>query len=142
LTLSLFNIKILQQDDFRLEYPAPPIEQTTPGMEPTIDITADPYGHMSDLDCRTHFDIPSQRMGEDVAQDLDSEYGGGKPAVKLNDDAFRRVVENFERKMTTEFYYPPEERTISYGDALIAQAGMYRKVIEGSLRVYQPLLLK
>jgi len=48
----------------------------------------------------------------------------------------------FERKMTTEFHYPPEERTITYGDALVAQAGMYRKVIEGSLRVYQPLLLK
>jgi len=142
LTLSLFNLKILQQDDFRLEYPKPVIEQTEPGVDPTIDITADPYGHMSDLDCRPHFDLPSQRMGEDSVQDLDTEYGGGKPAVKLKDDAFRRVVENFERKMTTEFHYPPEERTITYGDALIAQAGMYRKVIEGSLRVYQPLLLK
>jgi CRISP-associated protein Cas1 len=142
LTLSLFNLKILQKDDFRLEYPSPVIEQTKPGLEPSMDITADPYGHMSDLNCHPHFDLPSQRMGEDCAQDLDIEYGGGKPAVKLNDEAFRRVVENFERKMTTEFHYPPEERTISYGDALIAQAGMYRKVMEGSLRVYQPLLLK
>jgi len=62
--------------------------------------------------------------------------------VKLNDDAFRRVIENFERKMTTEFFYPPEEKIITYADALVAQAAMYRKVIEGSLRVYQPLTLK
>jgi len=142
LTLSLFNLKILQKDDFRLEYPSPVVKQTGAEMEPRVDITADPYGHMADLDCREHFDLPSQRMGEESIQDLETEFGGGKPAVKLNNDAFRRVVENFERKITTEFHYPPEERTITYGDALVAQAGMYRKVIEGSVRVYQPLLLK
>ena len=142
LTLSLFNLKILQQEDFRLEYPPPVVAQSGAGMKPVVDITADPYGHMADLDCREHFDLPSQRMGENAVQDLEMELGGGKPAVKLNADAFRRVVENFERKMTTEFHYPPEERKITYGDALVSQAGMYRKVIEGSLRLYQPLLLK
>lgn len=142
LTLSLFNLKIIQKDDFRLEYPPPVVAQTRAENEQAADITADPFGHMADLDCQENFDLPSQRMGEESVQDLDTEFGGGKPAVKLNNDAFRRVVENFERKMTTEFHYPPEERTITYGDALVAQAGMYRKVIEGSLRIYQPLLLK
>lgn len=140
LCLSLFNLKILQRDDFRLEHPEPADNNKESPVDP--DVTADSYGHMSDLDSGAHFDLPSQRMSEDAARDCDMELGGGKPAVKLNNDAFRRVVENFERKMTTEFHYLPEDRTITYAEALVAQAGMYRKVIEGSLRVYQPLLLK
>jgi CRISPR-associated protein Cas1 len=34
------------------------------------------------------------------------------------------------------------ERKLSYGDAIIYQAGHYRKVIEGEADVYQPLQLK
>lgn len=142
LCLSLFNLKILQKEDFRIEAPQPPDPAAVPQPEPAPDVTADPYGHMADLNSRELFDLPSQRMGEGTAHDQETEDSGGKPAVKLNEAAFRRVVENFERKMTTEFHYPPEERTITYADALVAQASMYRKVIEGSLRVYQPLLLK
>lgn len=141
LVLSLFNLKILKKEDFRVEHPAPAALPAPPS-EPLVDVTADPYGHMSDLDSSDQFDVPSQRMGENTPDDLDMEDSGGKPAVKLHDDAFRRVVENFERKLTTEFYYPPEERVITYDAALVAQAGMYRKVIEGSLLVYQPLQLK
>ncbi|HHO47322.1 MAG TPA: CRISPR-associated endonuclease Cas1 [Desulfobacteraceae bacterium] len=141
LCLSLFNLKILQKEDFHCEIPQP-AGQDECREEPTPDVTADPYGHMADLDSRELFDLPSQRMGEGAPHDLEAENGGGKPAVKLHGAAFRRVVENFERKMTTEFHYPPEERTITYADALVAQASMYRKVVEGSLRVYQPLLLK
>ena len=142
LTISLFNLKILQQDDFRLELPPPAVESEARPDAPVTDVTTDPYGHMSVLDSREHFDLPSQRMGEDVVRGLNTEFGNGKPPVKLTDEAFSRVVESFERKLTTEFYYPPEERIITYADALIAQAAMYRKVIEGSLLVYQPLLLK
>jgi len=142
LTLSLFNLKILQQEDFHLEHSTPVVLPKEDGVNAVPDITADPYGHMTNLDSRVHFDIPYQRMNDSTLQDLETEFGNGKPAVKLNNDAFRRVIENFERKMTTEFYYPPEEKTITYGDALVAQAGMYRKVIEGLHRIYQPLLLK
>ncbi len=141
LCLSLFNLKILQKDDFLIEYPAP-VKQETPDAANPPDITADPYGHMADLNSTEQFDLPSQRMGDDTMEDLILEDSGGKPSVQLTSEAFRRVIENFERKMTTEFHYLPEERKITYADALAAQAGMYRKVIEGSLRVYQPLLLK
>ncbi|RJX26912.1 MAG: CRISPR-associated endonuclease Cas1 [Desulfurivibrio sp.] len=141
LVLSLFNLKILKKEDFRVEQPAP-APPAAPQSAALPDVTADPYGHMSDLDSNGQFDVPSQRMGEETPDDLDMESSNGRPAVKLNDDAFRRVVENFERKLTTEFYYAPEERTITYAEALVAQAGMYRKVVEGSLLVYQPLQLK
>jgi CRISPR-associated protein Cas1 len=141
LVLSLFNLKILKQQDFRVEHPAPP-PPPAPQAGPVADVTADPYGHMTDLDSSGQFDVPSQRMGEGNPDDLDMENTAGKPAIKLHDDAFRRVVENFERKLTTEFHYPPKDRIITYAEALVAQAGMYRKVIEGSLLVYQPLQLK
>jgi len=52
------------------------------------------------------------------------------------------VIDAFEKKLTASFYYPPVERKITYGDAIIYQAAHYRKVIEGEADVYQPLLLK
>lgn len=141
LCLSLFNLKILQEDDFYCEAPRAD-EPDNDSPEPEPDVTTDPYGHMADLDSREVFDLPSQRMGEGGVHDIEAENTGGKPAVKLVEGAFRRVVENFERKMSTDFYYPPDERTITYAEAMVAQAGMYRRVIEGELRVYQPLQLK
>lgn len=141
LCLSLFNLKILQAEDFYQEAPTPVAREGCCAEAPP-DVTADPYGHIADLDNRDHFDLPSQRMGAIILHDQEEEFGNGKPGIKLKSDAFRRVIENFERKMTTEFHYPPEERSITYNDALTAQARQYRKVIEGSLLVYQPLLLK
>lgn len=140
LTLSLFNLKILQADDFVHESP-PPAKAPSPDRA-TSDITTDPYGHMADLNSAGQFDLPNQRMNEEAITDLVTEDGHGKPAVKLHEAAFRRVVENFERKLATEFYYGPLERSVTYGDALVHQAAMYRKIIEGTVRVYQPLLLK
>lgn len=141
LCLSLFNLNILQEEDFFRQSPQEEAENEE-SAEPAPDVTADPYGHMADLDSRELFDLPSQRMGEGDAHDIEAEHSGGKQAVRLVEGAFRRVIENFERKMTTEFYYPPEERTITYADALVAQAAMYRRVVEGELRVYQPLQLR
>ena len=62
--------------------------------------------------------------------------------VKLKGDAFNRLIDAFEKKLTTSFFYPPAERKLTYADAIIYQAGHFRKVIEGEVEVYQPLLLK
>lgn len=66
----------------------------------------------------------------------------GKYPVKLSKNAFRQVIDAFEKKLTTRFFYPVADREISYGDAIIYQADQYRKVIEGKVDVYQPVLLK
>jgi len=139
LTLSLFNLKILQKEDFHIEVP---VEATTkqpaPGDPP--DITADPIGLISsndaDSDC---FDIPEQRMETGAAPDAQVT---GKYPVKLSPEAFKRVIDAFEKKLSTTFYYPTAARKLSYGDAIIFQAGRFRKVIEGEIEVYEPLLLK
>lgn len=138
LTLSLFNLKILKPDDFYMEKPE---ENTDFNAErlPAPDVTKDPIGLISGtLADADSFDLPEQRM--DSGSPLTG--GVGKYPVKLKDDAFRRVIEAFEKKLTTEFFYPPAERTITYGEALIYQTGHFRKVIEGEAEVYQPLLLK
>ncbi len=139
LTLSLFNLKILQQEDFHIEIPVEATSsQPVPGDPP--DITADPIGLISldngDSNC---FDLPEQRMETGPVQ---GEQVTGKYPVKLSPEAFKRVIDAFEKKLTTTFHYPLAGRQLSYGDAIIFQAGRFRKVIEGEVEVYQPLLLK
>jgi CRISPR-associated protein Cas1 len=139
LTLSLFNLKILQKEDFHIEVPVEArSNQPEPGDPP--DITSDPIGLISlndgDSDC---FDLPEQRMEAGPAP---AEQVTGKYPVKLSPEAFKRVIDAFEKKLTTTFYYPLAARQLSYGDAIIFQAGRFRKVIEGEVEVYQPLLLK
>ena len=139
LTLSLFNLKILQKEDFRIEKPQPkqanePLPQSLP------DILKDPIGLITvNDDDLENFDLPEQRM-EETAEVNTS--GTAKYPVKLVPDAFTRVIEAFEKKLSTRFYYPLAERNLTYGDAIIFQTAQYRKVIEGEAEVYQPLLLK
>jgi CRISPR-associated protein Cas1 len=140
LTLSLFNLKILQKDDFyeeRLEEDRETEPDETRNI--TADVSRDPIGWISGNEADSvSFDIPEQRMDDTQP----APKPAGKYPVKLQPEAFKRVIEAFEKKLTTEFYYPPAERTLTYADAIIYQAGHYRKVIEGEAKVYQPLLLK
>jgi len=139
LTLSLFNLKILQKNDFRVEIPVDEtlnqqLTSTTP------DVSSDPIGliNIKETDSE-NFDIPEQRMEDSRAASVQVT---GKYPVKLSKNAFRQVIDAFEKKLTTRFFYPVADREISYGDAIIYQADQYRKVIEGKVDVYQPVLLK
>lgn len=139
LTLSLFNLKILQQDDFYTE------RSETQEIEPSVeedmpDVTKDPIGWISGNETDSElFDLPEQRMNNNVHVSLPST---GKRPIKLYHEAFRRVIEAFEKKLTTSFYHAPADRKLTYEDVIIFQAGHYRKVIEGEAEEYQPVLLK
>lgn len=140
LTLSLFNLKILQKEDFRIEIPE------TESVSSTIvsniqDITTDPIGRISvDDEDNKNLDLPEQRMEASTKATLPMVTG--KYPVKLYPDAFKRVIEAFEKKLTTRFFYPFAQRNLTYGDAIIFQAGHFRKVLEGEVDVYQPILIK
>jgi len=139
LTLSLFNLKILKQDDFYTEKPTI-LEPSDPETKVSpSDVTKDPIGLISPIaEDEELFNLPDQRMEEDpVVPKSFVKY-----PVKLHDHAMRKVIEAFEKKLTTEFYYPLAERRMTYGDAIIFQANQFRKVIEGEATTYQPLLLK
>jgi len=140
LTLSLFNLKVLQKDDF---YELKPAEEETAQFEKqtdhsVADVSRDPIGWISGMaEDSASFDIPEQRMDDNAEP-----KPAGKYPVRLQPEAFKRVINTFEKKLTTEFYYPPAERTLTYADALIYQAGHYRRVIEGEAQVYMPVTLK
>lgn len=139
LTLSLFNLKILQRNDFLSEVPTDEADHAT-GESAVADVTKDPLGHISgniaDMD---HTDLPEQRMA-DSAEQADSPTG--KYPVKLRPEAFARVIDAFEKKLTTAFHHPPAGRRFTYREAIVFQAGHLRKVIEGEAEAYQPLVLK
>jgi len=137
LTISLFNLKILQKNDFQIKFP----KKEKKLMEENLpDVSKDPIGMItmqdSNIEC---FDMPEQRMETD--QTLPRHQAGRYP-VKLKNDAFGRVIEAFEKKMTTSFYYPPADTELTYTDAVFYQAKHYRKIIEGEIEQYQPILLK
>jgi len=139
LTLSLFNLKILQKEDFQIE--SLDTRHASVSENTKIpDITSDPIGRisMNDSDIET-FDLPEQRMETSPGT---ATQPTGKYPVKLHSDAFQRVIEAFEKKLTTKFHYPPAQRNLTYQDAIIYQAGHFRKVLEGEADVYQPILLK
>lgn len=139
LTLSLFNLNILKKDDFYVEKLGEK-EPSEAFVEEIPDITKDPMGLISGDEAeREVFDLPEQRMDHGTPV---SAQPAGKYPVKLHNDAFKRVIEAFEKKLTTSFYYPPAGRRLSYGDVIIYQAGHCRKVIEGEVDTYQPVFLK
>ncbi|MDI6688187.1 MAG: CRISPR-associated endonuclease Cas1 [Desulfobacterales bacterium] len=139
LTLSLFNLKILQKEDFVVQIPASTGSDQHSTDNPP-DVTVDPIGLITaDGSESGDFDLPEQRM--EISQEAVAQPTGKYP-VKLQPDAFKRVIDAFEKKLTTTFFYPPAERNLTYGDAIIFQAGYFRKVLEGEADVYQPILLK
>ncbi len=140
LTLSLFNLKVLQKEDFVIEQPEP--EASMPiSANGAPDVVTDKYGLMSESDENRTFDVPPQRMEDDQLEN-DEEDTRGKLPVKLTSEAFKKVIENFERKLTTEIHHPVEDRKMTYNEAMVTQVYLFRQVLEGSRKVYEPLILK
>jgi len=140
LTLSLFNLRILDRDDFetkRLERIEPQDDEEAGN---TADFENDPCGFSAGV-ASPVFDLPPQRMDDTLEHALE-EHGHDRPAVLLKPEAFKRVIENFERKMATTFHHPVLDEKISYNEALFVQANLFRKLVEGESRSYQPLVLQ
>lgn len=141
LTLSLFNLGVLKEGDFfRLE-PAPPMPAVEDREEGLLDhAVADPMGGMTlGGEDEEVFDLPSQRIDTSVEEE---ENRDGKVAVRLHPPAFIRVVKGFEKKMNTEFFHPLAEKRMTYAEAMVFQARLYRRVLEGESAEYAPLLLR
>jgi len=140
LVFSLFNLKILQESDFWFDVPVAADPSAKMQGDCMPDVNTDPIGMMTMNDKDVgNLDLPEQRIepSTDVVVPATGKY-----PVKLQPDAFQKVIAAFEKKLTASFYYPPVEKNITYGDAIIYQASHYRKVIEGVADVYQPLTLK
>ncbi|RME39119.1 MAG: CRISPR-associated endonuclease Cas1 [Deltaproteobacteria bacterium] len=139
LALALFNRKVLKRDDFEIHRPEP-LDLPEPAPMPVDAAVTDPLGRMSNLDAEDAFDLPAQELGRGDVPDEDTLEQ--RLPVRLTHEAFRRVIEAFEKKLQTEFFHPLAEQRMTYAEALVWQARQYRRVIQGEQQVYQPLLLR
>lgn len=142
LCLSLFNLGILKKDHF---IQVRPDEDTEKGEEQDKDLEMDKvindkFGLMMAGDSSEFFDVAPQRFSEDGI-DINRD-GKGKLPVRLTKDALKKVIQAFEKKLQTEFYYEPLDRKITYEKAIFEQAKHYRKVVEQEIKTYIPLVLK
>lgn len=77
--------------------------------------------------------------------DREDEWPGAEPqgapkALILRNDAFKKVISAFAKKMETEFHHPQTGTQMTYAKALNWQAGAYRRVVEGDADRYTPVL--
>ncbi len=142
LCLSLFNLGMLKNKDFEQIRPEPFEDSSIDLREKPHedDIIKDKFGLMSANSPSEFFDVPEQRFSEHGV-DLNRNDKGKLP-VQLTQEALKKVISAFEKKLQTEFYYEPIGKRISYEKAIFEQARMYRKVIEGEIKTYVPLVLK
>jgi len=87
LTLSLFNLKVLQKNDFYEETPEECPEEPTDATRAVFaDVSRDPIGWISGSEADSVvFDIPEQHMNDTQA----AQRPAGKYPVKLQPDAFK-----------------------------------------------------
>lgn len=131
LTLVLFNMGILKQEsDFTI------VEDKEEKFDPEENVSLSGGEELEN----PQFDVPVQRIEE--AFTLPVLSGAAKRPVHLHKDAMKKVITQFERKLATSLTYEFEDRKITYSEAIVRQARQYRKLVEGSLSVYQPLLMK
>jgi len=139
LTLSLFNLKILSNDDFYLHKPQEKLRLDDIADEP--DILKDPIAQMEV--------VPRpEEATEDIAfEDADGEDETDWKKekvypVRLKEDALKKLLQQFERKMKTRFYYEPLGRPIDYQKAIYEQAKQYAKRIKDEIAEYKPLQMQ
>ncbi|MBQ7585959.1 MAG: CRISPR-associated endonuclease Cas1 [Desulfovibrionaceae bacterium] len=138
LTIALFNLNMLKKKDFESPSPETWQEDTHSDNAEEKAVLNDPLGSMTPNE--TTPDV-SALPGEQLASDLTSHVPGKLP-VLLRQEAFKRVLTFFAKKMETEFFHPLAERQMTYNEALVFQARQYRRVVEGEIEAYTPLTLR
>jgi CRISPR-associated protein Cas1 len=139
LTLSIFNLKILNSGDFYLWSPPAEDPELKNGTLP--DITKDPIGMINTgpHDSGDAAEIP------DLEEEISSEKALKKEKVmpvRLKEDALKKLLQQFERKLKTRFHYNILNRTVDYERVILEQVRLYVKVIKGERDTYIPLQLQ
>ncbi|HLD43899.1 MAG TPA: CRISPR-associated endonuclease Cas1, partial [bacterium] len=148
LVLSLFNLNIISASDF--EY-FQNDEETTDIMstvKPVTalsqpDVTQDAIGVFSEGRVDT---MPREYHAEtDVMTSLDDDghdEATGKRAMVLAKPALKKVLEQFENKLDTEFYHERLSARTTYRKAIDEQVDHYADFLRGDVAVYEPLVMR
>ena len=133
LVFTLFNMRILKKDeDFLCRE-----ESATKEQEEDEEAKLCSQAKVSGNEL---FDTPVQRMEERFT--MAPLVSSGHRPVQLREEAMKKVIVQFERKLATNFTYEPEDRRITYAEAMVRQARMYRRCMDGSQNEYRPLLIR
>ena len=138
LTLSLFNLKILTNGDFYLYKPKKGEEEAGFVGEP--DILKDPIAQMETIPGAVG-DAVGEVFYDTHEEEIDWKKEKVYP-VRLKEEALKKLLHQFERKMKTRFYYEPLGRPIDYQKAVYEQAKQYAKLIKGEIGEYKPLQMQ
>jgi CRISPR-associated protein Cas1 len=138
LMLALFNRRMLQQKDFEVSVPEP-LDLPQPVSTGFDRVVHDSLGRMSNLDAEDAFDSPAQELPRSTLENDSCEQ---RLPVRLVPKAFRAVIEAFEKKLQVEFFHPLAQQRMTYAEALVYQARIFRRVVSGEQELYQPLLLR
>ncbi len=88
---------------------------------------------------KEHFRI---EVHGEIGEENDKLVKGRQDAVLLNEEGFRKVLEQFERKMLETHFYEGSCSVLTYNQILRQQVLLYKKVITGLVDYYTPVLIK
>ncbi|MGI6681141.1 MAG: CRISPR-associated endonuclease Cas1 [Bdellovibrionota bacterium] len=141
LMLSILNLEILNDSSFEREEVSPIEEAKEEGeISDLSKVVNDPIGLMRPYTLDDDFTpLPEHRVSEILEENINTT---GKYPIKIVDTSIRKVIEAFEKKLSTKFYHSLAGKELTYLDAINFQARYYRRVIEGDVGEYVPLLLR
>lgn len=114
LTVALFNLGILEKDDFEMV---------------NFSNTSEEYP-ISDVDV-------------DVDNSVDNSFHASEQkGVLLTKEGIKKVITQFERKLEVSYFYEPLLKSISYRSLIQEQAEHFKRVLVGQETEYKPLVIK
>lgn len=129
LTISLFNLSILNKDDFRI------VNFSNESIENPLKKDEINYNNNDKRYENINFrDIDENENSEDLS--------GNVKGVLLNDSGLRKCIEAFEKKMFSTLFYEYGEKTISYQGLIREQIKLYKRFINGEEKSYKGFVYK
>lgn len=155
LVFSLFNLGVISRSDFsEVVSETPPADEDSVGMESAgeleegtppaganaPDVTRDRMGAFSEHTV----DVPSdyEPPGEKTSLEEDGHIGGPRRAVLFSKEGLGRALEQFERKLDTEFRYELTGETVTYRRVFDEQVRQYIRALTGEADEYTPLVMR
>ena len=90
---------------------------------------------------KEHFRVEAAKAFDDEDGVRVQLTGEGPDAVLLNEEGCRRVLEQFERKLSETHHHPFTDSILSYDRIIQEQVKIYKNVIAGTLDHYLPLVV-
>lgn len=88
------------------------------------------------------FSVDSEDYPLEPSENEETSIIENKKGVLLTKDGLKKVISQFERKLETEYYYPPESQKVFYKKLIHYQIKHFKRVILGQEKEYKPLVIK